>query len=127
MRFLFDTNIIIGFLKNEDIIVNNIKEEEIINVSVITVGEMFFGANNSERSDRNTTVYKEFFEYCEIFKVTEKTAEYYAKLRYKLKKIGKPIPENDIWIAAIAKENDMTIVTRDKHLLGINFIKTVKW
>lgn len=41
--------------------------------------------------------------------------------------MGRPIPENDIWIAAIAKENDLIVVTRDKHLKNIDFIATEEW
>lgn len=127
MNYLFDTNIIIGFLKNEENIVNKLKSESSINVSVVTIGEMFYGANNSNNSSKNLKLYSEFFKYCNVFEISEKTAEYYADIRFELKKIGKPIPENDIWIAAIAKENDLIIVTRDKHLNDIEFIPTEKW
>ena len=127
MEYLFDTNIIIGFLKNDIKIVERAGELEEINISVITVGEMLYGANNSEKSEENIKKYKNFFEFCNIVNVTEKTAEFYAEIRYKLKKAGKPIPENDIWIAAIAVENGYTIITRDKHLKSIEFIKTEEW
>ena len=127
MKYLFDTNIIIGFLKNDIKIVERAGELEEINISVITVGEILYGANNSEKSEENIKKYKNFFEFCNIVNVTEKTAEFYAEIRYKLKKAGKPIPENDIWIAAIAVENGYTIITRDKHLKSIEFIKTEEW
>ncbi len=51
----------------------------------------------------------------------------YALIKSQLKNCGNPIPENDVWIAAIAEEQDMTIVTRDKHLLLLNFIKSEQW
>lgn len=127
MRFLFDTNIIIGFLKNEKGIIEKIKNEEELNISVITVGEMLFGAQNSDFSQKNVDIYNDFFDQCNVYNITEKTSKFYAEIRYKLKKIGKPIPENDIWIAAVSEENNMTIVTRDRHLLEIDFIKTMEW
>lgn len=127
MNYIFDTNIIIGFLKNDKSIVSKLKIEKNINTSVITIGEMFYGAKNSNNSIKNMEIYNDFFKYCNIFGITRKTSEYYADIRFELKKIGKPIPENDIWIAAIAKENDMVIVTRDKHLKDIEFIATEEW
>lgn len=127
MNYIFDTNIIIGFLKNDKSIVSKLKIEKNINTSVITIGEMSYGAKNSNNPLKNMELYNEFFKYCNIFEITRKTSEYYADIRFELKKVGKPIPENDIWIAAIAKENDMVIVTRDKHLKDIDFIATEEW
>lgn len=72
MKYLFDTNIIIGFLKNDTQIVSKFKELKNLNVSVITLGEMFFGANNSNNSLKNTEIYNNFFDICNIFEVTKK-------------------------------------------------------
>ncbi len=127
MSYLFDTNIIIGFLKNDTNIVSNLSSEQEVNISVVTVGEMLFGANNSGNPIKNKKLYTEFFKHCIIHSITEKTSEYYAEIRYSLKIAGNPIPENDIWIAAIAKEKNMTIVTRDKHLNQLECIKTEIW
>lgn len=127
MAYIFDTNIIIGFLKNERAIVEKIINEEVINIPVITVGEMLFGANKSDNSEKNLSLYKDFFKCCEIFEITERTSEYYADIKYFLKKSGKPIPENDLWIAAIAKEHDFTLITRDKHFKNIDLIKSEEW
>ncbi|HAN09190.1 MAG TPA: VapC toxin family PIN domain ribonuclease [Clostridiales bacterium] len=125
--YLLDTNIIIGLLNNDFKIIGRIREENKIYISVITVGEMLYGANNSINKEKNTKLYKDFFETCNIVTITDKTAEGYANIRYELKKMGKPIPENDIWIAAVAREKNMTIVTRDKHLLYVDCIKTEEW
>ncbi len=127
MSYLFDTNIIIGFLKNDTNIVSKLSSEQEVNISVVTVGEMLFGANNSGNPIENTMLYKELFKHCIIHNISEITSEYYAEIRHLLKIAGNPIPENDIWIAAIAKEKNMIIVTRDKHLNQLEFIKTEAW
>lgn len=124
MEFLFDTNIIIAFLNNDSKIVDLFSGSSVINVSPITVGEMFYGARNSQNSLKNLGIYKEFFSYCNILSITDKTALHYSEIKINLKRIGKPIPENDLWIAANAIENSFTIVTRDKHLLATDFINT---
>jgi tRNA(fMet)-specific endonuclease VapC len=127
VEYLLDTNIIISYLKNEEKIVNLIKNLSQINISVITVGEMYYGAKNSNNSEVNFAKYRDFFSYCNILNISENTTHYYSDIRFRLKNIGKPIPENDIWIAANAQEYLQTIVTRDKHLLNIDFIKTALW
>lgn len=126
MRLLLDTNIIIAFLKNEENVVDFLKNQDELNVSSISVGEMYFGALNSKNSKNNFELYKSFFKYCNIFKIDEITSENYAKIRLVLKNKGNPIPENDIWIAATALEHSLSIVTRDKHLLKIEMINTFK-
>lgn len=52
----------------------NFKELKNINVSVITLGEMFFGANNSNNSLKNTEIHNDFFDICNIFEITRKTS-----------------------------------------------------
>ena len=127
MSYLFDTNIIIGFLKNDQNIVSKISSEKKINITVVTAGELLYGAKNSGNPAGNRSLYVEFFKHCIIHNITEITSEYYAEIRHFLKIAGNPIPENDIWIAAIAKEKNMTIVTRDRHLRLLDFIKTEEW
>lgn len=43
------------------------------------------------------------------------TAEHYARLFVQLKRAGTPVPDNDLWIAALALENNLTLITRDRH------------
>ena len=43
------------------------------------------------------------------------TAEQYARLFVQLRRAGTPVPDNDIWIAAVALEHDLTLITRDRH------------
>lgn len=46
---------------------------------------------------------------------TRQTADYYAKLYVQLRAAGTPIPINDLWIASMVLENDLTLITRDEH------------
>jgi tRNA(fMet)-specific endonuclease VapC len=126
MNYLFDTNIIIAFLNNNQKVVELIKNLSVVKVSAITVGEMFFGAKNSINYSKNLKLYQEFFQNCEILEISQRTADYYSTLKIELKKLGKPIPENDFWIAANAKENNLTIITKDKHLLINEFIDSIE-
>ena len=57
----------------------------------------------------------------------ELTTLAYGTIKAALRKKGKPIPENDIWIAAIASQHNLTIVTRDKHFKEVDGLKIKKW
>jgi predicted nucleic acid-binding protein len=47
------------------------------------------------------------------------TAEHYARLFVQLKRAGTPVPDNDLWIAALALQHDLLLITRDKHFKNI--------
>ena len=126
--YLLDTNIIIGFLKNDPMIVDHCNKINEINLSVISVGEMLYGVEKSTRKNDNHTFYLSFFNSCAVYPVDNPTAREYASLRYRLKASGKPIPENDLWIAATANALNFTLITRDQHLLGIKkFADVIRW
>ena len=127
MNLLFDTNILIGFLKNDNSIVDKMRNVEEINVSVITVGEMLFGAQNSKRKEENKKCYQSFFSLCNILPIDTIVSEAYSEIRIKLKELGQPIPENDIWIIATAQANGLKIVSRDKHIISCDFIEKTIW
>jgi tRNA(fMet)-specific endonuclease VapC len=87
MNYLLDTNILIAFLKGDEYVTDKIKTIERINVSVISVGEMLFGAENSSKKEQNVNLYLSFFKTCKVFPINEKVASIYAKLRSKLKQL----------------------------------------
>ena len=51
----------------------------------------------------------------------------YAKIRYQLRVKGKPMPENDVWIAAAAMEHDLPLLTRDAHFRNVNGLEVLGW
>lgn len=125
MNILLDTNIIIAFLKNDPEIVKKARSLRRINISVITVGELLYGAWNSTKRDDNLPLFRNFFDECSIIPISGETAEEYAKIRFELKAKGTPIPENDLWIAATVKIHGYTLISRDIHLLNIKDIVRV--
>jgi tRNA(fMet)-specific endonuclease VapC len=55
--------------------------------------------------------------------IKEATATSYAKTRLSLKKKGKPIPENDLWIASICIESNIPLISNDSHFEHIDSLK----
>ncbi len=113
-------------MKNEPTIVNFFANIDLINISIISVGEMYFGAVRSSNYQKNLQIYRNFFRYCNILEIKEETARHYSTLKNELRNLGKPIPENDLWIAANALEFDLTIITRDKHLIQTKSLKIIE-
>ena len=86
---------------------------------------MFYGAENAIQINKHLAQINEFVSKITIVEVTIETSKIYGKIRANLKKQGTPIPENDIWIAAIALQNNYTLVTNDKHFIHVKNIKTI--
>ncbi len=62
-----------------------------------------------------------------VLGVSRSTCEIYSLIKRDLKRKGKPIPENDIWIAAITIENQCQLVTRDKHFDEVERLTCINW
>lgn len=121
---LLDTNIIIDWFRGDtdtQLYLNTIDFE----IPVIVIGELFYGAENSSNKEKHSEQIKKFSKEFTIINVTDETAKMYALIKSELKKQGKPIPENDIWIAAIAVENNKSLVTNDQHFSYIKSLKTI--
>ena len=82
---------------------------------VPVVGELRYGALNSRRSAQNLAEVDSLVGRCLVLDVTAATAEVYARLRLQLRERGKPIPENDLWIAAICLEHQVPLASSDSH------------
>ena len=82
---------------------------------VPVVGELKFGALNSERHEANLSKVNRFLARCRIVDSTATTAAVYATVRLALHRQGQLIPENDLWIAASSLEADLPLATSDPH------------
>lgn len=114
-RIALDTNIAIDLLNGNSATLAAIKKYDVVFLPVTVCGELLFGAKNSGLSKKNEKRYKQFIETCEVLDNNLLVASVYAEIRLELKKKGKPIPENDIWIAATCRVNKIPLLTRDNH------------
>ena len=112
---LLDTNVVIASLDKEAIVLELLDRIEEIYVPSIVIGELYFGARKSQRVQENIQRLQKFTAGNKILGCDLETAPYYGEIRYSLRKKGRPIPENDVWIAAIALQHNLTLITRDAH------------
>jgi len=124
-RIALDTNIVIDFFKNKNETIDLLREYDVHYLPITVCGELLFGAINSERKQQNLKRTKQFFKTCKILNNTMEVANTYAEIRFDLRKKGKPIPENDIWIAASCLVNNLPLFTKDAHFSYIDKLKVV--
>lgn len=123
---LLDTNIIIALFLGEKNVLKKIGNHSIY-VPSIGIGEFRFGAEKSKNIRSNHSQIDILINEVLIIPVSATTGVHYGIIKSKLKPKGQPILENEIWIAAISRENDLVLVSRDKHFSFVNDIHTEVW
>ena len=126
-RFLLDTNILIAILDGEKSGLSNLKMAASVYVPAVSLGELYFGAAKSGRPAENAARVDEFAASATVLSDDLGVAKVYGEVKNQLRRMGRPIPENDIWIAALAKHHRMVLVTRDRHFEAVEGLVTVDW
>jgi tRNA(fMet)-specific endonuclease VapC len=126
-RYLLDTNVAIRILNNELDLEARRGEEPEAFLSVTVVGELFFGAEKSGRPEANKARVDRLIELCPLVPHNLDTARHYGEVKKRLQEQGRPIPENDIWIAAAALQHGLTVVTGDPHFKHVEGLLVESW
>jgi tRNA(fMet)-specific endonuclease VapC len=114
-KVLLDTNIALALLNGDREVQKRLEEAQAVYLPIIVIGELYFGAEYSIRLKHNFASLKKISVRFKQLLITEETCLHYGKLKAHLRKVGKPIPENDIWIAALAIQHKLTFLSRDSH------------
>ena len=94
---------------------------------LVVLGELHFGAQRALRREQAVTQVREFLTIAALLLPDENTAVEYGKLKAELAQAGRPIPENDIWIAAMARQHEIPLATRDAHFGVVLRLKILEW
>jgi tRNA(fMet)-specific endonuclease VapC len=116
-KFLVDTDIIIYWLNNKypqiDQKISAVGDDKIF-ISSITVAELFYGAYNSSKPEKNLKLVNELLLDINIINFDPRAGEQFGNIKAELEKIGKIINDSDLFIAATAISNDMKLVTNNE-------------
>ncbi len=93
----------------------------------LLVRRVNYGGQYSTNIEKDINSINKLVAHYQVLNVDKKTAFVYGIIKAELRSKGKPIPENDIWIASIAKQQDLTLITRDKHFSEIESIDLETW
>jgi tRNA(fMet)-specific endonuclease VapC len=126
-RYLLDTNIIIALFADDTAVKENLAKAGETFVPIVAIGELCYGAQKSARVQENLARIDEFAASSVVLGCNTDTARSYGEIKNALRIKGRPLPENDIWIAAIGLQHDLTLVTRDEHFNEIESLQVVAW
>lgn len=104
-----------------------LRAQETLYLPLTAWGELLFGACHGGQPARELANLAEFARGTVRLLPTDRTADEYAKLKQALAAAGTPIPENDIWIAALALEHGLPLDTRDAHFARVPGLVVQDW
>jgi tRNA(fMet)-specific endonuclease VapC len=114
-RLLLDTNAVVALFSGEPAATERFESDDAVFLCVHVLGELRYGALASARVADNLARLDRFSSLLPVLSCDSETVTHYANIRFALRRTGKPIPENDIWIAAIARQHGLTLLSRDAH------------
>lgn len=116
-KILLDTNAYTALLRGDEAILDLLGQAETVFMSAIVLGELHAGFKGGNKEAANRLELEAFNQRptVRILHVTQETAEIFGTIKNRLRAAGKPIPINDVWIAAHATEAGAFLVTYDDH------------
>ena len=120
-NILIDTNIYVAFKRNDSTVIHWMQQAESIAMNVVVFGELLAGFKGGNKEAQNRNELDQFLDTprVQLLNADERTADFFALVFNNLKQSGKPIPVNDIWIAASAMQHGRTLMTLDRHFTHI--------
>ena len=124
---ILDTNALSGAADGDPGALEIIAGAERIAVPVIVLGEYRLGIAQSRHRKEYEEWLREWVAAVTVLDVDRETTYQYAKIGLELKKIGKPIPSNDLWIAALCGQHSLPLLSRDRHFDVVSGLKRLEW
>ncbi len=126
-KILLDTNAVIALIVGHEELKKTVEGYDSHLLPVIVLGELIYGAEKSAKRESNREKIGTFQSGCEVLRINEKTADIFGVARNALRAKGRPIPDNDLWIAALALEHEVPILTQDRHFDEVDQLQRVSW
>jgi tRNA(fMet)-specific endonuclease VapC len=128
--YLLDTNTCVYAIKRDPRVLRSLQEHspDDFGISAITVAELWFGAAKSSRPQQTRSSVDAFLKPFEVLPFAGEAAEEYAEIRLQLERVGRPIGERDLLIAATAKSRRLTVVTHNvREFARVSGLKVEDW
>ncbi len=124
---ILDTNAVSALADNDRVLARLVDASENAALSFVAVAEYRYGLLGSTRWLEGGKLLEGLLQILPVLLPNQETLKHYATLAHRLKTIGRPIPTNDIWIAALARQHSMPVLSRDRHFDFVEDIQRLEW
>ena len=122
---ILDTNALSAWAEGLAAVEAALRSADRLVVPSVVLGEYYFGIRQSRHRIRYEEWLRRYLPLAEVATVTSATAHAYADIRLQLKRVGKPIPANDAWIAALARQHALSVLSNDTHFDLVDGIRRI--
>jgi tRNA(fMet)-specific endonuclease VapC len=124
---ILDTNALSALADGEGALEPILRKASEIAIPVIVLGEYQFGIRRSRNRKPYERWLAEMIAASRVLVVDDSTAGWYAEVRDEMKTSGRPIPSNDLWIAALVCQHGLPLLSRDGHFDAVAGLKRIGW
>jgi len=124
---ILDTNAVSSLLAGDPALGDLLAAHPRHHLPVLVIGEYLFGLVRSRHRERLGLLFAALIRESRVLVVDQVTAEVYSQVREELRTRGRPIPENDVWIAALALQHEQSVVSRDDHFDSVRGVTRLGW
>jgi tRNA(fMet)-specific endonuclease VapC len=124
---LLDTSVVVRHFRNANALASNLAAYEELYLPQAALAELYAGAFRSARPEENIRQISRFLDAVGVLLPDESTPEIYGRISAQLARAGTPIPQNDIWIAAIALQSSLPLATADVHFRQVTGLTVLLW
>jgi len=124
---ILDTNAVSAIADGEASALDLLARAERLAVPVIVLGEYRLGIAQSRHRASYESWLREWIAAVAVLDIDEETTHSYAEIALELKQKGKPIPANDLWIAALCRQHSLPLVSRDRHFDLVSGLRRLDW
>jgi len=124
---ILDTNALSAAAEREPQALEVVARAERLAIPVIVVGEYRLGIAQSRHRASYENWLREWIAVVTVLDIDEETTHSYAAIGAELKKKGKPIPANDLWIAALCRQHSLPLLSRDRHFDFVSGLQRIDW
>ncbi len=124
---LVDTNVVVAYFRGDRKLHPNFTGATTVNLPWVVLGELYYGAQRAQRKQEQLAYIRDLLTFTEVLFPDHDTAAIYGQIKAELAQLGKPIPDNDLWVAATARQHDLPLATRDAHFAQVPRLTTLDW
>ena len=127
MALILDTNALSAVADGENSAIEIVGRAERLAVPVIVLGEYRLGIAQSRQKTSYESWLRQWIAAVLVLDIDEGTTHSYAAIGVELKKMGRPIPVNDLWVAALCRQHSLPLLTRDRHFDLVSGLRRFDW
>lgn len=127
IEMLLDTNAISAIGDKNPEIMKVLDEAESIEIPFIAIAEFRYGLLGSKRPEAGLSLLERLSESAPVLFPDHETIAQYAWISDHLKRKGRPIPHNDIWLAALARQHSLEVLSMDSHFDHVEQLQRIGW